>query len=111
MDVRFKVTGPQSALSPDVEEAVYRLTREALTNVVRHARATFAGVTLTFEEDRVCVDIRDDGVGLLARPGGEQGLHFGLRSMQRRVAEVGGELHVRNREPHGVTVSGWVPRV
>lgn len=109
LDVTLKLVGTPVSLPPDQEEALYRLAREALTNVARHARATFASVTVTFEPDRVGVDIRDNGTGLLARPAGEHGLHFGLRSMQRRLADVGGGLHVRNRQPHGVTVSGWVP--
>lgn len=110
LDIRLKLLGTPAPLPPDQEEALYRLAREALTNVTRHARATYAGVTVTFEAHCVRVEIRDDGAGLLARPAGEQGLHFGLRSMQRRLADVGGGLHVRNRQPHGVTVSGWVPR-
>jgi signal transduction histidine kinase len=109
LDVTLKLVGTPVSLPPDQEEALYRLAREALTNVARHARASFASVTVTFEPDRVSVDIRDNGTGLLARPAGEHGLHFGLRSMQRRLADVGGGLHVRNRQPHGVTVSGWVP--
>jgi signal transduction histidine kinase len=110
LDVRLKLAGTPVALPPDQEEALYRLVREALTNVVRHARATYANVTVSFEDGCVRVDIRDDGTGLVLRPGGANGLHFGLRSMQRRLAEVGGELHVRNRSPHGVVVSGWVSR-
>jgi signal transduction histidine kinase len=110
LDVRLKLAGTPAPLPPDQEEALYRLVREALTNVVRHARATYANVTVSFEAECVRVDIRDDGTGLVQRPGGTHGLHFGLRSMQRRLADVGGEVHVRNRSPHGVTVSGWVPR-
>jgi signal transduction histidine kinase len=109
LEVTLRLVGRPVPLPPDREEALYRLAREALANVDRHARASYASVTVTFEPDRVGVDVRDNGTGLLARPAGENGLHYTLRSMQRRLADVGGGLRVSNRRPHGVTVSGWVP--
>lgn len=107
LDVALRVEGTPCDLPPDQAEAMYRLAREALFNVARHARASMASVTVRFGDERVAVEVRDNGTGLLARP--SEGLHFGLRSMQRRLTEVGGGLDVRNRSPHGVTVAGWVP--
>src|SRR5215204_4414567 len=68
-----------------VEVAVYRIAQEALTNVVRHARARTCVVRLTVEED-VALEIVDDGVGIPA----ERSAGVGLTSMHERASELGG---------------------
>jgi signal transduction histidine kinase len=68
-----------------VEVAVYRITQEALTNVVRHARARTCVVRLIVEED-VTLEIVDDGVSIPA----ERSAGVGLSSMQERASELGG---------------------
>jgi signal transduction histidine kinase len=68
-----------------VEVAVYRITQEALTNVVRHARARTCVVRLIVEED-VTLEIVDDGVSIPA----ERSAGVGLTSMHERASELGG---------------------
>ena len=51
------------ALHPEIEVALLRTAQEALANVAQHARATRAGVTLSYMGDVVTLDVRDDGVG------------------------------------------------
>jgi signal transduction histidine kinase len=68
-----------------VEVAVYRITQEALTNVVRHARARICVVRLIVEED-VTLEIVDDGVSIPA----ERSAGVGLTSMHERASELGG---------------------
>jgi signal transduction histidine kinase len=75
--------------SPPVETTAYFAASEALTNVVRHSRATRAIVTLDRDGDDVVVEVRDDGVGgAAARP------DSGLTWMADRLAAVGGTLAV-----------------
>jgi signal transduction histidine kinase len=61
--VAYEVVGSPFPVSPDVELAVYRITQEAITNVIRHAHATHADVRLTWAHPTLTVDITDDGRG------------------------------------------------
>jgi signal transduction histidine kinase len=80
-----------------VEVAVYRITQEALTNVVRHARARTCVVRLAVNDD-VALEIVDDGVGIPA----ERSAGVGLSSMRERASELGGSCVVE-RAPEGGT--------
>ncbi|RZL09102.1 MAG: sensor histidine kinase [Rubrivivax sp.] len=83
----------------------YRVAQEALANVVKHARATRAVVTLGWEPDtgRVNLVVQDNGVGFDAAASGGTGV--GLVGMRERVAAVGGELSLRSSEDEGTRVS------
>jgi signal transduction histidine kinase len=74
------------ALPAAVEVAAYRIVQEALTNVVRHARARNCGVRLLID-DELRLEISDDGVGLSV----DRTAGVGLSSMRERAAELGGE--------------------
>jgi signal transduction histidine kinase len=105
---RLKVSGTPRALTPGQQEALYRAANEALVNVRRHARATDVSVLLTYAPSRTTLVIRDNGAGLLAVRETAGRLHFGVRTMQRRLEEVGGELEIRNVPEGGVRVTAWV---
>ena len=59
----FATTGTPRTVHPEVEVTLLRAAQEALANVARHARATRVGLTLSYMEDLVTLDVRDDGVG------------------------------------------------
>ena len=90
---------------PEIETAVYRLIQEALTNAVKHARATGVGVTVTREEGRLRVVVADDGVGFDA---GRPKTGYGLAGMRERVALVGGTLSITSAAG-GTTVEASLP--
>ena len=50
-------------LPPDVEVTLLRTAQEALANVAKHARASRVGLTLSYMDDQVALDVRDDGAG------------------------------------------------
>ncbi|MBV9892850.1 MAG: sensor histidine kinase [Chloroflexi bacterium] len=90
-----------AALPAGVEVAAYRITDEALTNVVRHSRAANCEIRLSHEPSNgVRLEIADDGVGLpdRLRPG------IGLNSMRERAEELGGEFHTEPNHPRGTRV-------
>jgi two-component system NarL family sensor kinase len=87
-------------LSAAVEVAAYRIVQEALMNVARHAQANTCHIRLAQANDRLELEITDDGLGLAETR--TQGV--GLRSMQERAAELGGQCLVE-RGPNGGT---WV---
>jgi two-component system nitrate/nitrite sensor histidine kinase NarX len=90
-------------LSPSQEIHVLQIVREALNNVLRHAHATHAWVTLdTDAAGGITVTIDDDGVGL-ARPSGGEG-HYGMAIMRERAQGLKGSLAIQPRAPRGTRV-------
>ena len=107
--LQLRVVGTPTRLNHGCEEALFRVAHEALANVVRHSRASTATLTISFSPERTSLIVRDDGTGMSARSDEQPGLHFGLRTMQRRMEEIGGGLDVSNFRPHGVCLHAWVP--
>ena len=104
--LRVSVEAPENLahLPAAVEVAVYRIAQEALTNVVRHARAKTCVVRLAVDED-VALEIADDGVGIPA----ERTAGVGLSSMYERAAELGGSCVVASVPKGGTRVLVRLP--
>ncbi|MER7695594.1 histidine kinase [Streptomyces sp. NPDC096095] len=83
-EVTYATTGRVRPLPRDTGATVYRIVQEALTNVVKHARAKQVDVELAFAEEALTITVRDDGQG----PGSTQGL--GLIGVRERAAAHGG---------------------
>lgn len=107
------VTGVRRPLAPEVEVTLLRTVQEGLANVARHARATRATVTLSYEGDEVAVDVDDDGTGFdpavlpvpeKARDGG-----FGIEALRQRARALGGSAHVESEPGRGATLVLRVP--
>ncbi|SIT41437.1 Signal transduction histidine kinase, nitrate/nitrite-specific [Paraburkholderia ribeironis] len=94
-------------LTVNEELHIGQIVREALTNVVRHARASSALVTLSSNEREVTVTIGDDGRGIATESGGEH--HYGLSIMRERSRSLGGRLDIRSNEPSSRIVVTFVP--
>lgn len=118
-----QTTGDPRPLSIDLEVTLFRVAQEALANVARHAAASKVGVTLSYMDDVVVLDVRDDGVGFAtARTGPDPGPSgpdrgpdrrpgFGLSAMRQRVARVAGRLDVESSPGAGTAVSASVPLI
>ncbi|MFA5081635.1 MAG: type IV pili methyl-accepting chemotaxis transducer N-terminal domain-containing protein [Hydrogenophilaceae bacterium] len=90
-------------LTPNQEIHVLQIIREALNNVLRHAGASNAWVTLEGGTGQaITVTIDDDGDGLPENPAGSG--HYGLTIMRERARSLGGELQLTPRQPHGTRV-------
>jgi signal transduction histidine kinase len=88
--------------------ALFRVVQEALTNVVRHAKAGNAWVFLERSDAQVHLQVRDDGTGL--PPARERaGKTHGIMSMRQRILGVGGEFEMRADESGGTVISVRVP--
>lgn len=112
--IAFATDGQPRQLPEDVEAALMRVTQSLVSNVVRHAHATRAQVTLTYQPDQVSVDVVDNGVGFdydaqvqraVTRKSGAEGI-LGVRT---RVAKFGGDVHVETAPGHGCGVSVMIP--
>ena len=92
-----------------VEVAVYRITQEALTNVVRHVAARHCDLQLTLDEPEglLSLSIQDDGSGLPPL----RGVGVGLVSMRERAEELGGTWTIEPVESGGTRVLARLPYV
>lgn len=109
IDLRFEITGDRVALSPAIEETLFRVAQEALTNVAKHAGAQRVGLTLSYLHDVVLLDVRDDGSGIRGEP--DTGDGFGLRSMRQRVRSVGGAMEIETAPGEGTAINVRVPAI
>lgn len=92
-------TSGERRLPLSLETELYRIAQEALTNVVKHARAKQINISLRFDEAQVCLEIEDDGVGFDTAVGHSGGM--GLRGIQERVEKIGGDLLVQSAPGQG----------
>jgi signal transduction histidine kinase len=94
-----------------IETTLYRIVQEALTNAVKHAKASNIWIRAWRENLELCCSIRDDGGGFDCNPAhagpGRKGL--GLIAMQERATAIGGTLHIESRLGRGTELSIRVP--
>jgi signal transduction histidine kinase len=108
LSFQVNVLGPARALHPIVREEVYGVCREAVANVVRHARAKAVRVEIQYGSRALRVVVHDDGCGIgsyrTARASGA-----GLCRMEARAEAIGARLRVRSRPGRGTEVGLSVP--
>jgi signal transduction histidine kinase len=137
VDAAMVTTGSPGPVHPEVEVTLLRTAQEALANVSKHASAHRVGMTLSYMEDVVSLDVRDDGVGfepglieeaaadgLDAAGDGGQGRpepsregtaspsdgSFGLIAMRERINSLGGSLVIETSPGEGTAICASVPR-
>jgi signal transduction histidine kinase len=94
-------------LPPEIETALYRILQEALTNIVKHARATRASIVITRKQSSVTAVVEDDGIGF--EPGSAPADGLGLVGMRERVGLLGGRLAIESTPEAGTTLLAEVP--
>ncbi|MFM1884934.1 MAG: hypothetical protein RL026_91 [Pseudomonadota bacterium] len=109
LQLRLSVAGELEGLDEAVNLAIYRLVQEALTNALRHARATRVEIDLTRgpAAAEVLLEIRDDGVGV--PDGRPPTCGFGIAGMRERIELLGGRFSWQGRPGAGVTVRAEIP--
>lgn len=91
----------------EIETACFRIAQEALTNVVRHARAAAVTLTLQRENGAILLAVRDDGRGF--DPAHAADASLGLLGMQERAELAGGRLEIESAPGRGATVRARLP--
>ncbi len=105
--VQFYCEVPEEGFDSAIDDVVYHVIMESLSNALRHGSPTRLDLSVTLVDSEVLTSVRDDGGGF-SPSGGEQG--FGLSSMDQRVASLGGSLQVTaSPGKDGVVVTARIP--
>ena len=105
LNIEITTSGTLAQLPAAVETALYRITQEAVTNVVRHAGAKACVISLVQTEQRLTLTITDDGIGLPnPHPSG-----VGLLSMRERIAELNGHFTICTLPQGGTELKAVLP--
>jgi len=110
--LEMQVSGLTNRLSPPVETCLFRVTQEAVTNVIRHSEAKSARIELQRDNGVVSLLVTDDGKGfdleeVLNSPDRTRAL--GLLGMQERVGLCGGSLTVESERGRGTRIRAEIP--
>lgn len=95
--------------TPEQGTVLYRITKEALVNVRKHAKANNVEVRLEDRDGGVLVRVVDDGVGIAAGTNGSPPVHLGMLAMRERAELAGGWSRVSSEPEGGTVVEVWVP--
>lgn len=106
VDVRIEdhLTLPES-----VEEHIFRIIQESLSNILRHAEASEASIHIIKETDKLFVSIRDDGKGFDEGKLDRRKTSYGLNTIKERVDELGGVFQIKSRENQGTYIDIRIP--
>jgi signal transduction histidine kinase len=108
--IRYKLECGERTLDLDWDRstALYRVTQEALTNVMRHSGATSVTVAINRTERAVLLSIIDNGKGITDRDINRSN-SLGLLGMRERMAQFGGKCVVERHSAGGTSVRAWAP--
>jgi len=110
IQVELETSGPVQALPEVVEVNLLRIGQEALTNVIKHSKASRVKIELAFGPQQVALQIKDNGAGFtLENCLGPGDGHFGLQGMSERAKRIGGHFVPASAPGQGTTVRVEVP--
>lgn len=110
LNIDLAVTGLDDCRLPsEIETALYRITQEALTNVIRHAQATTASIFIERREDRVLAIIDDDGKGFDPAVISHHDGHLGLYGIRERAELLSGHLVIESQPEMGTSLYVEIP--
>ncbi|MFC2064655.1 sensor histidine kinase [Chloroflexota bacterium] len=110
IQTHVEIHGLERDVSSATKTALFRIVQEALTNVVKHAVADTAKITMTFEDDGVSIKVIDDGQGFEPESNrtGKR-ISWGLRNMEERANLLGGRLKITSHPGGGTKVEATIP--
>jgi len=96
-------------LPADVQNEMFRIAQEAMTNVSKHAQAKSVWITLEFKDNQAILTVRDDGIGFAATDSPKPKGGYGLFTMRERARRVGGQIEITNPTGGGTAIRVLVP--
>src|SRR3984957_5960896 len=107
--VEFFADSALERVDAAIETSCFRVAQEALTNVVRHARAQTVSVELHRTPEALHLVVRDDGIGFDVMTAEQQGVSLGLLGMRERVTLLGGEMDCKSAPGRGTEIHAFFP--
>ena len=110
-DIHFSMDMPTDniKINGKYSTAIFRITQEALTNIIRHANAKHVNIKMEINNSEIVLRIEDDGYGIRPDKGIEKNKTFGVFGMKERASILGGEVQIKNNIKHGTTVQLILP--
>jgi signal transduction histidine kinase len=105
---RIKLPDESRTLDKDLSTTIFRIFQEILTNVARHSRATRVDVDISISDERLTLEVVDNGVGISERDRND-GKSLGLLGMQERALRFKGEIDISGSPGHGTRVAVLIP--
>lgn len=111
LELEFSHSGAARSLPNETETALFRVCQESLHNVLRHANASRATVSLEFAPQAVSLVIEDNGIGFDLRPNAQDksGGGIGLFGMRERMTSLSGHLRINSHRGTGTTIRAELP--
>jgi two-component system, NarL family, sensor histidine kinase UhpB len=108
IDIGVEEIAPFPAMEEKLQLVLFRAAQEALSNVVRHAQASQVDVVLSADEERVTLQVVDDGIGIGAGAWEEPG-SLGILGLRERARSLGGHLAITGSQGRGTTFAFTLP--
>jgi signal transduction histidine kinase len=105
----FKQQGVALKLSAEIQNELFRIAQEAMTNVSKHAQAKSVWITLEFKDSQAMLTVRDDGIGFAATDSPKPKGGYGLFTMRERARRIGGQIEITNPTGGGTAIRVLVP--
>jgi two-component system sensor histidine kinase UhpB len=112
VNLQFNFQSENLRLSPPLETMLFRVSQEAVNNILHHANARTVRICLWHDQSKIWFEIEDDGQGFdVERTSGEAVAKkkLGLLGIQERVSLVGGEVKISSSPGQGTRLVAWVP--
>ena len=109
LDIDFKMVGFEDRVNPTIETVLYRLSQEALTNVLKHSRAKHFRLSVVKGYPQIIFLAEDDGIGFVSGEFDQPKHGLGLLSMKERAAMLGGHFSLRSSPGEGTRIRIEIP--
>jgi signal transduction histidine kinase len=106
---QFTQRGTARTLSTEVQDELFRIAQEAMTNVRKHAHAKSARINLESKLNRVILTVEDNGIGMSKNNPHTIKRGYGLASMRERAQHIGGRLEIDTHPGRGTKICVSVP--
>lgn len=110
IEISIDRSGEEVPVLPEVQQIIFYIFQEALSNVEKHARAEKASVLIDWGEDGLTVTVSDNGIGFEPKEV-DRTKHFGLEIMQERIDKINGRIDFQSSPDSGTEVTIFVPIV